>query len=113
MSARRGSGPKRLRTSRRSLLGALGVLPALGVVAGSAAGGESKEKAAADTRPALVTRADQEEYARLKALDLTAPEVVARQKKMPVGLFDFQVEEDAALARKCASAAKGRWRAWA
>ncbi len=85
MSARRQSGPKRLRTSRRRLLGALGALPALGVVAGSAAGSESKEKAAADTPHPLVTRADHEAHARLKALDLTAPEVVARQENMPVG----------------------------
>jgi len=57
----------------------------LGVVAGSSVRGESKEQAAGDARPALVTRTDQEEYARLKALDLNAPEVVARQKKMPAG----------------------------
>ncbi len=85
MSARRGSLSKRSQTNRRRLLGALGALPLLGIVSESSATGQSKEEAGAGARPALVTKSDQEEYARLKALDLSAPEVVARQKSMPAG----------------------------
>ncbi len=70
--------------SRRELLGALGVLPVLGVLPSASPKGKSEGKVDAVTRPTYVTRSDKEEYARLKALDLNDPKVVARQKKMPV-----------------------------
>ena len=71
--------------SRRELLGALGVLPVLGVLPSASPKGKSQGKVDAVTRPTYVTKSDKEEYARLKALDLNDPKVVARQEKMPVG----------------------------
>jgi hypothetical protein len=74
-------------TNRREILGTLSTLPFLGI----ASDAFSKRKAPADpdaigavTGPAFITRSDNQEYARLKTLDLDDPKVVARQKKMPV-----------------------------
>ncbi len=73
------------RRNRREALGALGALPVLGV--SSCLAGEAKPAGTADAvaGPTFVTRSDQQEYARLKALDLGRPEVVAQQKTMPTG----------------------------
>ena len=71
--------------NRRKALGALGTLPFLGTASYSASKGKSKEKVDVVSGPALITRSDKQEYARLKALDLNDPKVVAKQKKMPVG----------------------------
>ena len=72
-------------TSRREILGTLGALPFLGKVAYPASKAKSKDQVDAVTGPTWIARSDKQEYARLIALDLNAPEVVARQKKMPVG----------------------------
>jgi hypothetical protein len=73
------------RTNRRELLGALGLFPLLGAVGDPPSKEKPKEKADAVTEPTFITRSDKLEYARLKVLDLSSPEVVARQRKMPVG----------------------------
>jgi hypothetical protein len=73
------------RPNRREVLGALGVLPVLGAASASPSKGKPRQEPGDSTGPGLVTKADQEEYARLKSLNLSAPEVVATQKKMPVG----------------------------
>jgi hypothetical protein len=69
--------------TRRQLLGALGALPVLGASAQPASTQPPQDDLAAGA--ALVSRADRLEYARLRTLDVSAPEVVARQKLMPVG----------------------------
>lgn len=71
--------------SRRELLGTLGALPMMGLFSPVSAAEKQQQKVDAVTGPTFVTSADKLEYARLKDLDLTAPEVVARQKTMPVG----------------------------
>lgn len=70
--------------TRRQLLGALGALPVLGA---SAQASSPARDAPSDfvEGAALVSRADRLEYTRLRALDLSSPEVAARQKQMPVG----------------------------
>jgi hypothetical protein len=73
------------RPNRRDLLGALGVLPLAGVFADPGSEGKPDNDVDAVTQPTFVARSDKEEYGRLKALDLNDPEVVARQKSMPVG----------------------------
>ncbi len=79
--------PSARKPGRRELLGTLGVLPVLGLFSWPSKGKaqEKQEKVDAVTRPTFVTRSDTKEYARLKDLDLTDPESVAKQKKMPVG----------------------------
>jgi hypothetical protein len=68
------------------MLGALGALPLLGeATARAAQGATDTPRQAGAAGDALVTEADRKEFARLKALDLGDPEVVARQKGMPVG----------------------------
>jgi hypothetical protein len=59
--------------NRRRFLGAVGPVPFLAAVAGTPARATPKEGT------------DAREAARLQSLDLNAPEVVNRQKKMPVG----------------------------
>ena len=72
--------------NRRELLAALGIMPVAGAFSYPASEGKPPEKKVdAVTQPTFVTRSDKQEYARLKALDLNDPKVVARQKKMPVG----------------------------
>jgi len=74
--------------NRRELLGTLGVLPLVGALSYSASGAQSQKKEEqvdAVTEPTFVTRSDKEEYARLKGLNLSDPQVIARQKAMPVG----------------------------
>jgi hypothetical protein len=51
----------------------------------SSAKGKSRDKVDAVTGPTFITRSDKLEYARLKAMDLNDPKIVAKQKKMPVG----------------------------
>jgi hypothetical protein len=75
-------------TSRRKVLRALSALPFLGVVSPGHGPGYPRRQAGANSKaagPDFVARSDRQEYARLKALDLDDPKVVAQQKKMPVG----------------------------
>ena len=65
------------------MLGSLGALPFLGMA--SCAQTKSKDKIDAVTAPTFITKSDKQDYARLHALDLDDPEVVAKQKKMPIG----------------------------
>jgi hypothetical protein len=53
----------------------------LATVTNAPARGEGKERADAS----MARGSDEQEVARLKALDLNAPDIVARRKKMPVG----------------------------
>lgn len=74
--------------NRREVLGALGVLPVAGLLSCPASEEKAQDKPEqvdAVTQPTFVSRSDKQEYARLKDLDLSDPEVVAEQKKMPVG----------------------------
>ena len=72
-------------TNRREMLGTLSTLPFLGI----ASDAFSKRKAPADmedgSAPVFIARSENQEYARLKTLDLDDPKVLAKQKKMPVG----------------------------
>ncbi|MHC4074610.1 MAG: hypothetical protein ACYTGS_21715 [Planctomycetota bacterium] len=72
-------------TNRREMLGTIGALPFIGMASPSSSKEKSQEKVDAVTAPTFMTRSDVQDYARLKALDLDTPEVVARRKKMPVG----------------------------
>ena len=71
--------------NRREVLGTLGTLPLLGMA--SCASSKKKQQGGVDavTRPTVMTSSDQQEYARLRALDLNDPKVAAKQKQMPVG----------------------------
>jgi len=71
--------------NRRELLGTMCVSPLLGLLACPSSKGGSRNKVDAMAGHALVAESDREEYARLKALDLNDPEIIAKQKKMPVG----------------------------
>lgn len=73
------------RTNRREALGTLSTLPLLGMA--SCAPSERKQHGDVDaiTSPTVITRSDQREYARLRALDLNDPKVKAKQKQMPAG----------------------------
>ena len=73
------------RTNRREVLGALGALPLLGVASCTPSSRKSQGKVDAVTGPTVITTADQQEYARLRTLDLNDPKVAAKQKQMPVG----------------------------
>ena len=64
--------------NRREVLGALGALGVAGVPSRASAGGRADALA-------IATKADRQEYGRLKDLDLDDPKVLARQKEMPVG----------------------------
>ncbi len=64
--------------NRREVLGALGALGVAGMSSSASAG----ERADALV---IATKADRQEYGRLKDLDLDDPKVLARQKEMPVG----------------------------
>ena len=78
--------------SRREALSTLGALGMLGILSNASSKGEAENKVEALTASGLVTDSDKEEYARLKALNLNDPLVVAKQKKMPVGkIGDFTV----------------------
>jgi hypothetical protein len=70
-------------TNRREILGSLTALPFLGMASSSNA--KSQDKIDAMTGPTFITKSDKLDYDRLKVLDLDDPEVVAEQKKMPVG----------------------------
>jgi len=72
--------------NRRGMLGALGALPFLGTAScRTSEGAQDKVEAEGATAAAPATESDRKEYARLKAMDLDDPQVVARQKDMPVG----------------------------
>lgn len=71
--------------SRRQFLGTLGVLPALGGLSSPAPAGEQGERADAVTRATVLTKRDRDEYARLKNLDLSDPNAIAKRREMPVG----------------------------
>ncbi|MBN1443865.1 MAG: hypothetical protein JXA90_14235, partial [Planctomycetes bacterium] len=78
--------PPPARTGRRQMLKTLGALPVVGALSSLPASGEPRKAAAASAQNAvIVTPADAREHARLKALDLDHPEVVARRKTMPAG----------------------------
>lgn len=62
--------------NRRDVLGALG---ALGVA------GMASDVSAASDQSFIATKADRQEHARLRDLDLDAPETLAKRKKMPTG----------------------------
>ncbi|MHC4741053.1 MAG: hypothetical protein ACYS8Z_04030 [Planctomycetota bacterium] len=64
--------------NRRELLGALGALGVAGVACDASA------KDASDVS-FITTKADRQEHARLRDLDLDAPETLAKRKKMPTG----------------------------
>ena len=64
--------------NRREVLGALGALGLVGEPSGASAGGRADALV-------IATKADRQEYGRLKDLDLDDPKVLARQKEMPVG----------------------------
>ena len=87
MAGRRAKGRahSRGRANRRELLGTLGVLPILGLFGSQPSKGKPQDQADAVTEPTFVTRSDKQEYARLKSLDLSDPEVAARQRQMPTG----------------------------
>jgi len=67
--------------NRREVLGGLGAMGVIGISSPASAG----EAADASTASAITTKADRLEYARLRDLDLDAPEVLARRQKMPTG----------------------------
>jgi len=64
--------------NRREVLGALGALGVAGMPSHASAGGRADALV-------IATKADRQEYGRLKDLDLDDREVLASQKKMPVG----------------------------
>ena len=70
-------------TNRRQILGTLGGLPFLDIAAHSSS--KAQGNADAVTGPIIITKSDSQEYARLRALDLDDPKVIARGKRMPVG----------------------------
>ncbi len=78
------------------MLRALGTLPAAGLAGGlgARASRAAEQKPAGQsepvdldalTQPTFISQPQQREYARLKQLDLTSPEVAAKQRKMPAG----------------------------
>ena len=60
-------------------------MPFLGAVSHPSSKEKSEDEVDAVTGPTFIARSDKQDYARLKAMDLNDPEIVARQKKMPVG----------------------------
>jgi hypothetical protein len=73
------------RTNRREVLGTLGALPLLGVASCTPSNRKSQSKVDTVSGATVITRSDQREYTRLRALDLNDPKVAAQQKQMPVG----------------------------
>jgi len=71
--------------NRRELLKTLGGMSVVGSLLFSSVKGKPKEKVDAVTGTTYVTRSDKLEYTRLKDLDLNDPNIVVKQKKMPVG----------------------------
>ena len=59
--------------------------PFLGIASCSPSKRGPRNKVDAITGPTFIARSDKQEYARLKALDLNEPKIIAKQKKMPVG----------------------------
>lgn len=78
--------------SRREVLGTLGTLGMLGMLSNASSKAGAENKMEAITASSLVTDSDKQECARLKALNLNDPLVLANQKKMPFGkIGDFTV----------------------
>jgi len=73
------------RTTRRGFLGTVGALPVLGMAAELPSYGVAVEQAELKSRSAAKRVSDQLESARLKALDLSGPDVADKRKQMPVG----------------------------
>jgi len=71
--------------NRRELLKTLVSLPIIVTLLYSSSKVKKQEKVDAVTGPTYIARSDKLEYARLKNLDLNDPEIVAKQKNMPVG----------------------------
>ena len=72
--------------NRREVLATMGSLPFLGTFAHAASKTKtSANKVDALTGPTFITKSDKQDYSRLKSLNLNAPEIIARQKQMPVG----------------------------
>jgi len=71
-------------SSRRELLGSLGLLSLLGLV-GRSSKTAADDKVDAITRPTFVAQSDRDHYERLLKLDLDSPEVAAERAKMPTG----------------------------
>ncbi|MBN2270270.1 MAG: hypothetical protein JXN61_06635 [Sedimentisphaerales bacterium] len=67
--------------NRREVLGGLGAMGVIGVSSSALA----TEAVDASTDSDITTKTDRLEYARLRDLDLDAPEVLARRQKMPTG----------------------------
>ncbi len=73
-------------SSRRKILGTLATLPLLGMAAPARkAQGAAAASDSAREKDIIITAADSQAYRRLKALDLTAPEALAKQEQMPTG----------------------------
>ncbi len=72
--------------SRRRILRTLGALPVVGALLSSDSKAKSnRQNVDAVTGPTFISRSDEQDYNRLKNLDLNGPEVIDTQKKMPVG----------------------------
>jgi len=75
-------------TNRREILATLsafGGLLFLGTVLNPASKGTSRDEVEAIAGPTVIARSNMQGYAGLKALDLGDPEIIVRQKNMPVG----------------------------
>jgi hypothetical protein len=71
--------------NRREVLSSIGIAGVLGISSRASSQGTAQDEAGAASGPVIITKADQEEYTRLKALDLDDPKTAADQKKMHVG----------------------------
>jgi hypothetical protein len=71
--------------NRREVLSSISIAGVLGISSRASSEGTTQDETSAVSGPVIITKADQEEYARLKALDLDDPKAAAEQKKMPVG----------------------------
>jgi len=76
--------------TRREVLAGLGLLPTIGLASAAAASKQKKTRSQrgvvdATTEPTPIVESDKIEYARLKDLDLNAPDVVEQRRGMSVG----------------------------
>jgi hypothetical protein len=67
------------------VLGKLGALPAWGFVSRATSTKAADQEVNAQADSSLMTEGDQREYLRLRNLDLSDPEVAAKQRQMPSG----------------------------
>ncbi len=63
----------------------MGAVPLLGALSPAPSQGKPQQRPDPGAGPGLLTKADELEFARLRALDLSDPQVVAAQKQMPAG----------------------------